>query len=67
MLLIGYEDGVKCAIVSIDQMEDEELQTILEIWKECGRTHEYQLENKKVVGSLTRQENSFHLHSPNKS
>ncbi len=46
MLLIGYEDGVKCAEVSLDDMPTSELKVILEIWDDIGRTWAYELEVK---------------------
>ena len=46
MLLVGYEEGVKCAEVSIDNMPTSELQTILELWDKAGRTWSYEVEIK---------------------
>lgn len=46
MLLVGKEDGKKVAEVSLDKMPLSELQVLLEIWDETGRTFEYQSEVK---------------------
>ena len=48
MLLVGFEDNVKCAEVPIDEMSNEELKIILDHWDEIGRTHEYHLEEKFI-------------------
>lgn len=46
MLLVAYEQGVKCAEVSIDDMTTSELQLILELWDEAGRSWSYEGEIK---------------------
>ena len=48
MLLVGFEDGVKCAEVPIDKMSNHELKIILDHWEEIGRTHEYHLEDRFI-------------------
>ena len=41
-MLIAKEKGHVCAIIdSIDNMTDQELQTIFEIWDDMGRSWEY--------------------------
>lgn len=48
MLLVGFEEGVKVAETPIDDMPPSELQIILEIWEEQGRTWEYHLEARLI-------------------
>ena len=48
MLLIGFEEGVKCAEVPIDDMPNGELKIILDHWDNIGRTYEYHLEERFI-------------------
>ena len=48
MLLVGFQDGKRCAEVSIDKMTIDEVAAILEIWEDLGREWEYAIPARMI-------------------